>query len=52
MIATLRMASASGKQLLRSSEVIATMIVFPAALLVVLALFSDLQWQSPRARCR
>jgi ABC-2 type transport system permease protein len=46
MIATLRMASASGKQLLRSSEVIATMIVFPAALLVVLALFSDLQWQS------
>jgi ABC-2 type transport system permease protein len=46
MIATLRMASAASKQLLRSSEVIATMVVFPGALLVVLALFSELQWES------
>lgn len=46
MIGTLRMASAATRQLLRSSEVLATMVVFPAALLAVLALFSDLQWQS------
>lgn len=46
MIGTLRMASASTKQLLRSSEVIATMVVFPGALLVVLALFSKLRWES------
>lgn len=46
MIGTLRMASASTKQLLRSSEVIATMVVFPGALLVVLALFSELRWES------
>jgi len=46
MVGTLRMASASTKQLLRSSEVIATMVVFPSALLVILALFSDLRWES------
>jgi ABC-2 type transport system permease protein len=40
------MASASTKQLLRSSEVITTMVVFPGALLVILALFSDLRWES------
>lgn len=43
MTGTLRMASAATKQLLRSSEVMATMVVFPAALLVVLALFSRLR---------
>ncbi len=46
MTGTLRMASASTKQLLRSSEVITTMVVFPGALLVILALFSDLKWES------
>lgn len=46
MIGTIRMASASTKQLLRSSEVVATMVVFPGALLVILALFSDLRWES------
>ncbi len=48
MIGTLRLAAASSKQLLRSSEIIATMIVFPAALLMVVALFSKLQWESPQ----
>lgn len=47
VIGTLRMASASTKQLLRSSEVITTMLVFPVALLVMLALFSRLRWESP-----
>lgn len=47
MTGTLRMASASTKQLLRSSEVITTMVVFPGALLLVVALFSGLRWQSP-----
>jgi ABC-2 type transport system permease protein len=47
MIGTLRLASAATKQLLRSSEVITTMVVFPGALLVVLALFSELRWESP-----
>lgn len=46
MIGTLRLAAASTKQLLRSSEVIATMVVFPAALLVVLVLFRELRWVS------
>ena len=46
MTGTLRMASASTKQLLRSSEVITTMLVFPGALLLVLWLFSDLKWES------
>jgi ABC-2 type transport system permease protein len=40
------MASATTKQLVRSSEVITTMVVFPGALLVILALFSDLRWES------
>ena len=47
MIGTLRMASATTRQLLRSSEVVTTMVVFPGALLVILALFSDLRWESP-----
>ncbi|MGH2651791.1 MAG: ABC transporter permease [Actinomycetota bacterium] len=46
MIGILRMASASTKQLVRSSEVIATMVVFPGALLVVVALFSELRWET------
>lgn len=46
MTGTLRMAFASTKQLLRSSEVITTMVVFPGALLVILALFSKLRWES------
>lgn len=46
MSGTVRMASATTKQLLRSSEVITTMVVFPGALLVILALFSDLRWES------
>ena len=46
MIGTIRMASANTKQLLRSSEVITTMVVFPGALLLILALFSDLRWES------
>jgi ABC-2 type transport system permease protein len=45
MIGTLRMASAVTRQLLRSSEIVSTMIVFPGALLVVLALFSNLRWE-------
>jgi ABC-2 type transport system permease protein len=47
MTGTLRIASASTKQLLRSSEVLTTMVVFPAALLVILALFHNLRWESP-----
>lgn len=46
MTGTLRMTSASSRQLLRSSEVATTMVVFPAALLVIVALFSDLRWES------
>jgi ABC-2 type transport system permease protein len=46
MIGTLRMASAVTRQLLRSSEIFSTMVVFPGALLVVLALFSNLRWES------
>ncbi|MGH8946222.1 MAG: ABC transporter permease [Acidimicrobiia bacterium] len=42
---TWRMASASTRQLLRSSEVITTMVVFPGALLVFLWLFSDLRFE-------
>lgn len=41
-----RLAAASSKQLLRSREVFATMIVFPGSLLLVLALFSKLEWES------
>ncbi len=46
MIATLRLASASTKQLIRSHEVMATMLVYPAALLGLLALFSELRLET------
>lgn len=46
MVGTLRMTWASTRQLLRSSEVITTMVVFPGALLLVVALFSELRWES------
>ncbi len=52
MNGTLRMASASTKQLLRSSEVITTMVVFPGALLVILALFHNLKWESSAGTVR
>lgn len=42
---TLRLASASTRQLLRSSEVWATMLAFPAALLAILWLFSELRFE-------
>lgn len=42
---TWRLASASTRQLLRSSEVWATMIAFPAALLAILWLFSRLRFE-------
>ena len=42
---TLRLASASSKQLLRSSEVWATTIAFPGALLAMLWLFSELRFE-------
>jgi len=42
---TLRLAGASTRQLLRSSEVWATMIFFPGALLVILWLFSELRFE-------
>jgi ABC-2 type transport system permease protein len=45
---TLRLASASTKQLLRSSEVWATMIAFPGALLAILWLFSKLHFEFGR----
>ncbi len=45
---TLRMAGASAKQLLRSSEVWTTMILFPGALLAILWLFSGLRFESTR----
>ncbi|MGH2582019.1 MAG: ABC transporter permease [Anaerolineales bacterium] len=41
-----RLAVASAKQILRSKEVFATMILFPGSLLFVLALFSNLQWET------
>lgn len=43
---TIRLASASTKQLLRSSEVWATMIAFPGALLAIVWLFSELRFES------
>lgn len=43
--ATLRMSGASTKQLLRSSEVWTTMVLFPGALLVILWLFSGLRFE-------
>lgn len=46
MIATLRLASASTRQLIRSHEVMATMVVYPAALLGLLALFSRLRLET------
>lgn len=42
---TLRLASASTRQVLRSSELWATMITFPAALLAILWLFSELSFE-------
>jgi len=42
---TMRLASASTKQLLRSSEVWATTIAFPGALLAILWLFSELRFE-------
>jgi ABC-2 type transport system permease protein len=42
---TLRLASASTRQLLRSSEVWATLLAFPAALLAILWLFSTLRFE-------
>ena len=42
---TLRLASASTRQLLRSSEVWATLFAFPAALLAILWLFSTLRFE-------
>src|SRR3990170_4654047 len=41
----LRLASASTRQLLRSSEVWATLFAFPAALLAILWLFSTLRFE-------
>jgi ABC-2 type transport system permease protein len=45
---TMRLASASTKQLLRSSEVWATMIAFPGALLAIVWLFSELRFEFGR----
>lgn len=42
---TLRLATASSKQLLRSSEIWATTIAFPGALLAILWLFSELRFE-------
>ena len=42
---TLRLALASTRQLLRSSEIWTTMILFPGALLVILWLFSELRFE-------
>ena len=42
---TVRLASASTRQLLRSSEVWATLLAFPAALLAILWLFSRLRFE-------
>jgi ABC-2 type transport system permease protein len=42
---TLRLAAASSRQLLRSSEVWATMLAFPGALLAILWLFSELRFE-------
>ncbi len=45
MAGTMRLVSASTKQLLRSSEVWATTIAFPGALLAILWLFSQLRFE-------
>lgn len=42
---TLRLASASSRQVARSSELWATMFLFPGALLAILWLFSELQFE-------
>lgn len=42
---TLRLASASTRQVLRSNEVWATMLLFPAALLSILWLFAELRFE-------
>jgi ABC-2 type transport system permease protein len=46
MIATLRITLATTRQLLRSREVLFTMVVYPGLLLVLLALFSQLQLET------
>lgn len=46
MISTLRLAWASSKQLVRSREVAATMLVYPAAMLGLLTLFRDLRLET------
>ncbi|MEX1277680.1 MAG: hypothetical protein WEI16_01345, partial [Chloroflexota bacterium] len=43
---TMRLATASTRQLFRSSEVWTTMLVFPAALLAILWLFSRLRFEA------
>lgn len=48
MIATLRLARASTKQLFRSREVLFSMLVYPGLFLVVLVLFSRLQLETSR----
>ena len=45
IVGTLRMAGASTRQLLRSSEVWTTMVLFPGALLAILWLFSGLRFE-------
>jgi ABC-2 type transport system permease protein len=45
---TARLASASARQVLRSSEAWATMLLFPAALLSILWLFSELRFEFGR----
>ena len=47
---TMRLAAASSRQLLRSSEVWATMLAFPGALLVVLWLFAELRFDFGQAQ--
>lgn len=42
---TLRLASASSRQVIRSNELWATMLLFPGALLAILWLFSELQFE-------
>jgi len=42
---TLRLAGASSRQVVRSSELWATMLLFPGALLAILWLFSELQFE-------
>ncbi len=45
LVGTLRLASASSRQVVRSSELWATMLLFPGVLLAMLWLFSELQFE-------